>query len=261
MKKIVYTLTFILSISIIACSSDSSDNNSADTCDEAIENTTSAQAEFATAGSDDYTDLCQDYRAALEEQIELCGDEGGSLQAVIDVLGDCSQNDSFALMTANLDGEQYNDMKPNGYNTFNSAIDIVTFSYANDFDYIAIYGNSTYAQIVPDNTTKEIKLFIPENKWQEGTYDLETYPVDDENGNDVVPHFDINFFYGNNVLGYTGDYGGTITITEFDLTNRVITGTFEFQYHKINNSTNEVTGPLDCINGTFNYSLDDNYFD
>lgn len=222
-----------------------------------------AQINFENASDENYEDLCIIYKTALENQIAECGDDG-SLQAAINALGNCVSESvgSFALMTANLDGVQYNDMKPNGYNIFNSAISIVTFSYANDYDYISIDGNSTYQEIIPDVTsTKEIKLYIPENTWEEGTYVLQTDPVYDNDGEEVVPHFDINFFYVNNALGYPDyDNPGTITITNFDLEDRVISGTFEFEYRIVDNSNNEETGPFQCIDGTFNYSLDDEYF-
>ncbi|WP_250433237.1 DUF6252 family protein [Hanstruepera flava] len=37
----------------------------------------------------DYTDLCNAYKLALEEQLAACGDPNGSIQSIIDSLGDC----------------------------------------------------------------------------------------------------------------------------------------------------------------------------
>lgn len=268
MKKSIKSLVFVLLIVISGCTDESDEDINVDnSCEIATENTLIAQQNFLGANTDDFNSLCEEYKSALQTQIESCGDEDGNLQATIDDLGNCEQNqEPIALMTANLNGEQYNDMKPNGYGIFSdAAVRIVTFSYSNDYDYIKIQGNSTYNQVLPDNTTKEINLFIPENAWQEGTYILETYsidPNDDPNGyEEVLPHFDINFFYEPNSQGYKMDFGGMISITNFDLDSRLIEGTFEFQYIVQDLDTDVISGPFECIDGTFSYSLNDNYFD
>lgn len=49
---------------------------------------------------------------------------------------------------------------------------------------------------------------------------------------------------------------GTVTITEFNLIDKVIRGTFEFTYKRYFEDTGQVTGPYNCLNGTFDYSLD-----
>lgn len=261
---------YILLLSVIllnACSGDSTDDNEVDNCVIATENTLLAQQAFANANSDDYTLLCNEFKIALQTQIDECGDENGSLQATFDNLGNCEQNLSpTALMTANLNGTQYDNMRPNGFGIFsNKAVNVVTFSYSNDEDYIKIQGNNTYSQVVPDTSTKEINLFIPENAWQVGTYALESSsnsPEDEGNTYDeVMPHIDINFFYESNSQAYTNNYIGTLSVTNFDLDNKLIEGTFEFQYTISNLDTNVDTGPYDCIDGTFSYSLNDDYFD
>lgn len=53
---------------------------------------------------------------------------------------------------------------------------------------------------------------------------------------------------------------GTLVITEFNLIEKVIKGTFEFSFAFENIYTGEVTDPFECINGTFDYSLDHSYF-
>ena len=78
---------------------------------------------------------------------------------------------------------------------------------------------------------------------------------------DVNTHYNIIY---NNGDGSSQAYeveGGTITITEFNLSERVIRGTFEFEYTRYFVDTDIETGPFQCINGTFDYSLDDEYFD
>lgn len=268
MKNSIKLFTLTLLFVISGCSDDSDEDvNDVNSCDVAIENTLIAQQNFTDADTDDFSSLCEEYKSALQSQIELCGDDDGNLQATLNNLGNCEQDqEPNALMTANINGVQYNDMKPNGFGGFFSdAVQIVRYPYKNEQDYIKIQGDNTYNEVFPGNTTKEINLFIPENAWQEGTYILETYiigPENDENGYDeVLPHFDISFFYESNTQAYESDYGGTISITNFDLEERLIEGTFEFQYITSNLDTNVVSGPFDCTDGTFSYSLDDDYFD
>ncbi|MCX7548310.1 hypothetical protein OS188_10140 [Xanthomarina sp. F1114] len=229
-------------------------------CQDAQLVTLSAEAQYQA--DPDNTALCNAYKTALVNEINACGDMDGSLQTLIDTLN-CTTGgttDGEALMTANLDGEQFDNLKPNGYNMFQKAISMETYSYANDDDYIKIQGNSTYAEIVPNEYTKEINLHIPQSNWAVGTYPLQTSVAHASSG-DVNTHYNVIY---NNGDGNSQAYeleGGTITITEFNLTTRVIRGTFEFQYTRYFVDTNEETGPFDCINGTFDYSLDDSYFD
>ncbi|MBR9847304.1 MAG: hypothetical protein GYB35_14915, partial [Algicola sp.] len=44
-------------------------------------------------------DLCNAYKAALQNQITVCGDPNGSLQNIIDSLGDCSSATSSGTLS------------------------------------------------------------------------------------------------------------------------------------------------------------------
>lgn len=59
-------------------------------CDSATEAVITAQAAFDNASAADYTNLCNVYKATLENQITQCGDDDGSIQAIIDDLGNCA---------------------------------------------------------------------------------------------------------------------------------------------------------------------------
>lgn len=61
-------------------------------CLDAIQNTASATSNLVTATETNYTNVCNDYKDALQDQISACGDTGGTIQAVIDSLGDCSND-------------------------------------------------------------------------------------------------------------------------------------------------------------------------
>jgi len=65
-------------------------NEVVDDCEAAIDAVSIAQSAFNDATDDNYTDLCNAYKAALENQIVQCGDDG-SIQSIIDDLGDCAQ--------------------------------------------------------------------------------------------------------------------------------------------------------------------------
>lgn len=161
---------------------------------------------------------------------------------------------SHALMTANIKGVQYNNLVPFSWNLFHTAISVTTFE---NEKYIHIQGNNAPGEASLSNT-KEVNLYIPESLWSVGTYVLGNSPVDN---NQPISH--VNIVYnssGETTQGFERD-NGTITITEIDLTNRVIKGTFEFMFDISYPQSNEVLGPFYCLNGTFDYSLDHSYFD
>ncbi|MDG5491431.1 hypothetical protein [Psychroserpens sp. SPM9] len=60
-------------------------------CDSATDAVDAAQLAFANASDEEYTNLCNAYKATLENQITQCGDDDGSIQSTIDDLGDCTQ--------------------------------------------------------------------------------------------------------------------------------------------------------------------------
>lgn len=78
----------LLATTSFSCSSDS--NDSAPNCEDAAAATIAAAQAFNNATNDNYADLCNDYKDALQDQIDACGDDSGALQAIIDDLGDCT---------------------------------------------------------------------------------------------------------------------------------------------------------------------------
>ncbi|CAA0151244.1 hypothetical protein [Tenacibaculum maritimum] len=166
------------------------------------------------------------------------------------------QDGSIAIMTANLDGTQYDDLKPNLFNVIGNAVDVVTLGVS-DVLHLRIRANSSYEQLFPEDDTKEITIYIPQSKWAVGSYDLDFHL------NDVEPYTEIifNFPNGDRGLLKSDKEKGNLTITKFDLSNRIIEGTFNFEYYIEKDVTWEVIGPFNCLNGTFKFSLDDKYFD
>ncbi|WP_299336169.1 hypothetical protein [uncultured Psychroserpens sp.] len=76
---------------VIDALGDCTNSNPIDDCTTATEAADAAEAAFDDATTDNYTQLCTAYKAALENQIFECGDEDGSIQSMIDALGDCTQ--------------------------------------------------------------------------------------------------------------------------------------------------------------------------
>jgi hypothetical protein len=143
-------------------------------CENAVGVATVAAVNYINATPTDanFSELCVAYRMALENQLTLCGDQGGEFQLLIDNLGDCEGGEENvaqqrAFMTANIAGEQFDDLKPNGYNILNKAVGVVTFS-GSDVNYLRIQSNSEYQSLVVSGNAKEITLFIPETIWKEG---------------------------------------------------------------------------------------------
>ena len=102
--------------------------------------------------------------------------------------------------------------------------------------------------------------YIPENNWEVGTYDLNINPRAYDSDSKEIPTPFISLVLTEGQLNYNTLEGGKITITEFNLVQRVIKGTFEFPFEEVsgNSSGTEI---FQCKNGTFDYSLDDEYFD
>ena len=160
-------------------------------------------------------------------------------------------DNSRALMTANIVGVQQNFMVPYLYNfTGNDVIVQNNGAPAGDTRYLWIQGDTS------DNigTLTEIDLHIPNDKWVVGTYPLtETYDLSGPSvcqANLVLP-----YVAGNPDFATVRATGSSITVTEFNLTTKRIKGTFSITYQKGGSTTN-----YQITNGTFNYGLDDSYF-
>ncbi|MEW4922729.1 hypothetical protein [Algibacter sp. 2305UL17-15] len=235
------------------------------TCEEAVNITTDAAISYESASSADanFGALCGTYKTALKNQISVCGDQGGVFQLLIDNLGNCEGGgenvaEERAFMTANLKGEQYNNLTPSGYIFHNDAVSMDTFFVEDaDVTYLKIQGGTNI--FIIGNLT-EINLYIPESYWAEGTYHLNIQPraFDSDMKEVATPYVSLVLSEGN--LNYKQVEGGKIIITEFNLDTRIIKGTFEFQFEDVSGNT-PGSQLFWCKNGTFDYSLDDKYFD
>lgn len=99
MKKLKLVSTvLLLTILSLSCSSDS---DSAPSCEDAASATLAASQAFDNATNENYSELCEAYKEALQDQITACGDDTGDLQAIIDGLN-CTPSTTTGTLSMNL---------------------------------------------------------------------------------------------------------------------------------------------------------------
>ena len=160
------------------------------------------------------------------------------------------------FMNAKIAGTQYDNMVPLLFGV-TDATRVVNF-VTNDEPYLAIQGNSAPNDVTLANT-KEINIFIPQSQWATGTYLLYNDSILNE-----IPQSHVNFVYFDNTIEHmqaSEEGDGSITITEFNLEERFITGTFEFRFRLTAVSSGETSDIMECQNGVFTYELDADFFD
>jgi hypothetical protein len=164
-----------------------------------------------------------------------------------------SNDNSPALMTANIAGVQYNTMVPYLYSVTGDDITVLNSApTAGQFTYVQVQG-VTSNNVASSN---QLNLYIPSNLWSPGTYTLFD-AIDFETADYCQLLLLTNYGAAevtNNVL-----LAGSLTITEFNEVTRRIKGTFSFRYQKSVDGV--VVGDFEVTNGIFNYALDDPYFD
>ena len=102
MRKLkLISAALLLCLTIAGCESDDDNNNNDMTCEEATTASVAAGLAFTAATDENYVQLCNDYRDALEDQIDVCGDESGDLQDIIDGL-DCTLPTTTGTLSMNL---------------------------------------------------------------------------------------------------------------------------------------------------------------
>jgi hypothetical protein len=245
------------------------------TCEEAVARSIEAASSFAEldASSPSFVEACADYREVLEDQIRLCGDEGGVFQATINGLN-CDANvespelpteptnpfpentNKRALMMANIDGEQFNNLRPNVFLLFNQAISVNGFFSRPDDDYLILQGGNTFTNpTLISQSSKQINIFIPSVLWQTGTFTM--FSQSTEVDTPQIYYSFLRFDLDENID--KEDIDGEITINDFNREERFISGTFRFTFKLINNIDGTDQGTFN-VTGTFDYSLDDDGF-
>jgi fibronectin type III domain protein len=157
-----------------------------------------------------------------------------------------------ALMTANIDGVQFNVLRPYLYSVTQTDVIVTGLAGSPDIRYLKIQGTDNNTSINLNNS-RQIDLHIPMSKWVPGTYPL----FGDGANTEDKCWATLLLFTNPDTNGYP--VAGTLTVTEFNLSTKRIKGTFEFTYEKFDILSVSL-GIFPVTNGTFNYGLDDPYF-
>lgn len=161
------------------------------------------------------------------------------------------------FMTANINGVQFNNLKPMDYvDASTNQVKIETYTTEGiNYKYLLIQGSNTTMNAVASNESLIINLRIPQSQWSAGTYDLVSENATIMNGsNSSIGFYDLG--RGNKTISVEQ---GSIRVTDFDIAAKRIKGNFNITYYLITNN-NIIEGPFTLTNGTFNYELDDPYF-
>ena len=173
-----------------------------------------------------------------------------------DAPADNQNVEKTAFMSGDINNVSYSNLKPQAYLDASSSQTVVENygdSSSIDYNYLLIQGSDVTLSENPSGNSVLINIRIPQSKWAVGTYDLTDDETTDNNGTDVVASFD-EIGSGKK----TKSISGTLTITEFDLSSKIIKGTFNFNYMSDNGVALE--GPFQVSNGAFEYKLDAPFF-
>lgn len=156
------------------------------------------------------------------------------------------------FMSANLNGFQYNGLKPMDYvDASSNEVKLETYSIEeSNYNYLVLQGANITVNGTVESESVIIDIRIPQSQWSVGTYDLQDGNTVIINGNNSC----VDLYNIGSGLKTQSITNGSITITEFDTTNRRIRGTFNFTYYIQNDTVTE--GPFTLTTGTFNYKLD-----
>ncbi|WP_456437607.1 hypothetical protein [Psychroserpens sp.] len=140
-------------------------------CEIAAQNTQDAAVAFLDITDETYSQLCIDYKNALEVQILFCGDSDGSLQTQINSLGDCSNGQTTEgivgtwLLTAWI-GEEAIDLNNDGTESVNFLDEMDCYeneTYVFNADNTAVNMSTSFASFMFDievGTTDEFDYTI-----------------------------------------------------------------------------------------------------
>ena len=114
-------------------------------CQEATENTQMSEIAFNEATDENYTELCEAYKTALENQILACGDTDGNLQMIIDNLGDCILDSEMLLVREIVFTDISGEVFTSAYSYQGNRLISITSSEGESTDYI--YENDVLVRI------------------------------------------------------------------------------------------------------------------
>lgn len=160
-------------------------------------------------------------------------------------------------MSGSLNGVSYSNLKPQTYfdvTSFETQVETFHPTPLVAYNYLLLQGSDITFVDQPQANSILINIRIPESQWAVGTYELKGEDVVGINGVDSCASL-----IEVGIQAKTKSISGTLTISEFDLTNKIIKGTFSFNYIRRNDG-GASEGPYQLTNGAFKYKLDDEYF-
>lgn len=154
---------------------------------------------------------------------------------------------SSLFMAGTFNGTAMSNMRPTWYGgSFGGTVEVDVNNDHNGDRYLQLQGDGLNGL--------QLNIWIPESQWQVGTYNLFDH--------DTYGALNSNAWLIQNLSGVssTDITSGTITILEFNLTSKKIRGTFSFTYYNFMVAGGPNQGPYQVTNGTFDYKLNDPYF-
>ncbi len=169
-----------------------------------------------------------------------------------------SQNSNEpTFMSGDVNNVSYSNLKPLTYynvDCLQTNVESIRSTPSITYNYLHLQGSDITLTDTPQASSVVINIRIPESQWAVGTYELKDDKMSNLlNGVDSCAGF-IEIGSGKKAKSISG----TLVVTEFDLVNKVIKGTFSFSYFSQNGEVLE--GPFQVNNGAFKYKLDAPYF-
>ncbi len=152
-----------------------------------------------------------------------------------------------AFMSGIFNGVAMSNMRPAWYGGSFGGTEEVDVNYDYNYDrFLELQGNGLGGL--------QLSIWIPEVQWAVGTYQLFDHDVY------TTPSSNAWLVQNLPAVSSTNIISGTITITEFSLVTKKIKGTFSFTYDNFMVAGGPNQGPYQVTNGTFDYKLNDPYF-
>jgi len=160
-------------------------------------------------------------------------------------------DNSPPFMNANINGSQFNAMKPFGYNiTGAQTLVSNTGAPVGESRFAWIQGTDNQYPVINEANSRQIDIRIPDTMWAVGTYTLF-----DNWGDADQAYVEMLLWSPTNPSAV--DCSGTLEITEWNMSTRRVKANFQFTYTYIDDVVTETR----TVTGNFSYALDDDYFD
>lgn len=210
-----------------------------DSCEGATIAVSVAANNYNNATEELFTQYCNGYIAALENQIEICGDADGSIQATIDGLGDCSNSNDESLL-----------LKKMIWTETDGTIETEEFFYeGNNLTSITVDG------VLLNSYEYENNILTRINSYSENG-DLIDYVITEYNSNNQLIVYTVYIIDDNQGYRYELTYNADETITEKKYTGDLNSQTNLTSEYIITIQNNQILMETFGANDNTSYSYD-----